>query len=722
MNRLLPLSWIALAAVLLLPSPAHATIRPVGVKIRWLGDLPAPAKAGQDLAGRFEIVAAASGIVENVTVEGARWSPKSLDAPSRMMLSRGDRREFSFRATPGDEKEPLVVSCTFNGQPVRKRFRLDAASLEKASRPRRVAFADGPPRLAPVPKGARTEAQTITFTGRFTYMRGDAVELGADNIVVRIMDDDSPDPFDDVIWEGTTDLNGNFGVTVNWDDSDDPDIYVEFIAGSSQVDVQTDDIFERTYSWSSEDQVIDDYTGNFIAFGTMQPGDPGEHGAPHIYSSLTKSWRYSAQHAMTPPLVDAQWPDDDGTFYNPFFQEIHIEGDETWREGTHAHEFGHHLNEIYGNMLASDYDNGYCDFPTPSHCVWCPENLSDAWQEGWANWFASFVVRSYPGTYGILAYSRNDTRYILEDPDKCVQDSLPYPSGITEGFIGALLRDIEDSQNDDHDGGALDCDIDAMGIGDAAIMTVFRDDDPTDIFQFINSFRLRYNQYDQDLWSTTRNVWTGFGFPITPPIVTSQPEDCQIARVGETVVLEARGNGSQLKYQWRKDGVNVVDGGGFLGAQLGKLFLSPATASMSGTYQCVVSTCDGTYSTFSLPSRITIQSVIPAATLLSWGENGTGQVGNGAQTFWEPPVVHPIPIDMVAADGGRSFTIALRADGTVYSWGQGTYGELGQNFGVNQQNSPAPIPGLGGVLQIATGFTHALALDRDGAGERASLR
>jgi alpha-tubulin suppressor-like RCC1 family protein len=708
----------AAAVAVFAAAPALATVRSTGAKIRWAGEAPSPAEAGRELAGRFEVVAAIPGIVENLKVEGIGWSPRSLDAPARTVLARGARRAFPFRATPGAPAEPLVVSGTFNGQPIRQRFRLDAASLARATRPGPVAFRDGPPRLAPVPKAPRGDGgQTIRFAGRFSYMRGDAVpiELGADNIVVRVMDDDSPDPFDEVIWEGTTDVNGYFDVTVNWDDGiDDPDVYVEIVAGNGLVDVQMDNILENTYSWTTEDQVIDDYTGSFIDFGTMMPGDAGEYGAPHIYSNIVRAGRFAAQYGMTPPRVDLQWPDDDGTYYSRELEEIYLGGDETWVEGTQIHEFGHHLHYHYGNMAHSAYQNGFCDGDGPGHCVWCPENLGDAFKEGWANWFASYVVRSYPSTYGIPAFSRNDGRYTLEDPDKCQQDSLAYPSAITEGYVGALLRDIDDPTNDDHDAGPADCDMDAMGIGADAIMTVFRDDDPADAFGFINAFRLRYPEHDQDLWSTTRNVWTGFGFPVTPPLVTSQPEDCAIARAGETVQIQVQGNGSLLTYQWKKDGEVVTDGGGVSGAQAKTLTLSPASAAMSGTYQCFVSTCDGTYSTASLPSRITIQSAVTARPLVAWGENSSGQVGDGTTEWRRPPTQLTGFADLVRAEGGAAFAVGLRADGSAIAWGHADYGELGNGAYMDQRNSPVPVLGLTDVLQIAAGDRHSLALQRDG--------
>src|SRR5204862_7725740 len=130
----------------------------------------------------------------------------------------------------------------------------------------------------------------------------------------------------------------------------------------------------------------------------------------------------------------------------------------------------------------------------------------------------------------------------------------------------AVLRDIDVAENEDQDGGAADCYIDATSLAADQIMTVFRDDDPTDIWQFLTHFRARYPQYDQDLWSTLQNVWPGFAFPLPAPIVTSQPQDCMLARVWDPVTLSVSGNGSLLRYQWRKAGVPLVNGFAVTGA------------------------------------------------------------------------------------------------------------------------------------------------------------
>ena len=69
---------------------------------------------------------------------------------------------------------------------------------------------------------------------------------------------------------------------------------------------------------------------------------------------------------------------------------------------------------------------------------------------------------------------------------------------------------------------------------------------------------------------------------------------------------------------------------------------------------------------------------------------------------------------VVAIAAGNASSYALRADGTVFAWGENTRGQLGDGSQTNRL-TPAIIPGLNGVTALSVGAAHALALRSDGS-------
>jgi alpha-tubulin suppressor-like RCC1 family protein len=63
---------------------------------------------------------------------------------------------------------------------------------------------------------------------------------------------------------------------------------------------------------------------------------------------------------------------------------------------------------------------------------------------------------------------------------------------------------------------------------------------------------------------------------------------------------------------------------------------------------------------------------------------------------------------------GGSSTLALKSDGTIWAWGENIYGQLGDGTTVRDQASPVrSVPG-DDWKQVATAGPHSVALKRDG--------
>ena len=71
---------------------------------------------------------------------------------------------------------------------------------------------------------------------------------------------------------------------------------------------------------------------------------------------------------------------------------------------------------------------------------------------------------------------------------------------------------------------------------------------------------------------------------------------------------------------------------------------------------------------------------------------------------------------VVAVSAGDKHSLALTADGAVWSWGNGGFGELGHGDEQNQL-LPKKIEALAAqrVVAVSAGYVHSLALTADGA-------
>ena len=100
-------------------------------------------------------------------------------------------------------------------------------------------------------------------------------------------------------------------------------------------------------------------------------------------------------------------------------------------------------------------------------------------------------------------------------------------------------------------------------------------------------------------------------------------------------------------------------------------------------------------------------------TVWTWGAGGSGALGNGATVDSAVPVQVRSLTGVVAVAASVSGSYALRGDGTVWAWGSGFAGRLGNG---NTQDSAVPVQvsGLTGVSAIAGGGFSGYALRSDG--------
>lgn len=193
------------------------------------------------------------------------------------------------------------------------------------------------------------------------------------------------------------------------------------------------------------------------------------------------------------------------------------------------------------------------------------------------------------------------------------------------------------------------------------------------------------------------------------PVIIAQPTGLR-APLGQTVTLGVTAVGdAPLTYQWRRNGFLIPD------ADQPTYSIPSVATDDYALYEVSVSNNHGT----AVSSTAAIKR--PGKALVVWGLNAT-------QT--NPP---PSVVDLVAVSAGDRHALALKADGTVISWGDRTDVPFGLQDVVDVEagddqsyflkadgtviawGSAMPPPfGLDEVVKVAAGGFHALALRQDG--------
>ena len=99
-------------------------------------------------------------------------------------------------------------------------------------------------------------------------------------------------------------------------------------------------------------------------------------------------------------------------------------------------------------------------------------------------------------------------------------------------------------------------------------------------------------------------------------------------------------------------------------------------------------------------------------TAWAWGDNHSGQLGDGTTTDQSAPVQVSGLTGVVAVAAGEGHSLALKGDGTIWAWGSNQNGQLGD--GTPQPPMFAPVSGLTGVVAVAAGQYYSLASKGDG--------
>jgi alpha-tubulin suppressor-like RCC1 family protein len=202
-------------------------------------------------------------------------------------------------------------------------------------------------------------------------------------------------------------------------------------------------------------------------------------------------------------------------------------------------------------------------------------------------------------------------------------------------------------------------------------------------------------KHDGTLWCWGYNFSGQVGNG-TPPSTTPIRQPVQISKVGTTVVEVAAGDRHTCAR--KQDGTLWCWGDSFYGQapeQVTALGTTVAEVAAGASYTCART---------------------EAGVLWCWGRNDNGQVGDGTIQPKSPPVqVTALGSSVVEVSAGGYHACARKADGTLWCWGTGNVGQVGDGTTDSQKPSPVQVTLLGtAVAQVAAGGYHTCARKTDG--------
>lgn len=175
-------------------------------------------------------------------------------------------------------------------------------------------------------------------------------------------------------------------------------------------------------------------------------------------------------------------------------------------------------------------------------------------------------------------------------------------------------------------------------------------------------------------------------FGVFPPL------DAVVLAAGSTVTVEAR----------------VARTGGFAG----ELTISAEGPLPEGlSFPAVTVPADASSATLTFSASSALGQLGRAGLpLLVTAGNQTRHTFVALRSPFPPAFSHPT----IAA--GSTFGLAVATNGTVFAWGDNGSGQLGQGTSDSlRHGSAVVVPGLSNIVQVAAGWSHAVALDAAGA-------
>jgi alpha-tubulin suppressor-like RCC1 family protein len=110
-----------------------------------------------------------------------------------------------------------------------------------------------------------------------------------------------------------------------------------------------------------------------------------------------------------------------------------------------------------------------------------------------------------------------------------------------------------------------------------------------------------------------------------------------------------------------------------------------------------------------------VSAIKTDGTLWTWGRNSYGQLGDNTTVNKDSPIqTVAFSTDWASVNCGSSSMAAIKKDGTLWTWGYNYHGQLGDNTTTNR-SSPVQTNAFGNTWQqVSGGYAHKAAIKTDG--------
>lgn len=113
--------------------------------------------------------------------------------------------------------------------------------------------------------------------------------------------------------------------------------------------------------------------------------------------------------------------------------------------------------------------------------------------------------------------------------------------------------------------------------------------------------------------------------------------------------------------------------------------------------------------------QVHVHAIKTDGTLWGWGRNNNGQLGLGNITnYSSPKQVGALTNWLYLCNGGYYNTLAIKTDGTLWTWGDNAYGQLGNGVNTTSYSSPKQVGALTTWASSAGGVYLATAIKTNG--------